>query len=551
METIRVVEPRVNVKSDVEKNHVVLYGGLRVNEQVNPADSWGSVGTKPVQAVWTINPPSTQTIIDRQMKIRTYWRVTTDQPMQLGTNDALRQFPTSSMCDVLTVQINGESISDNLSDKLHAMLCYGNTAATRSATVSTTASMPDNYQQYADWTNYGSAKNPLSNYGENGSEDPRGGFPATVSEDFKSFDVVITEPILMSPFLSGFGNQEEGFVNVNQMNIVYRWKSDLSQILSHSTAGNAITSVSVTMYQAPEILTTFITPDLTQPIPQMQVLPYHKSQDYIKTVAPLNNGASTRVISDSIKLSQIPRKLYLFCRHQRSSANQETADSFLRIDGLSVLWNNQSGLFSSATEQDLFEISKRNGMNLSYPQWRKFRGGVFCLEFGKDIGLLDNEAPGVQGQYTVQIQMDVTNVSGAVFTPEFYQIFLMEGTFSIAENLGRASLGNLTQQAVLASKQADELDFNQYETLQGGSFWSSLKSFVNKAARGVQKGVGMAEKIAPAVVGAFPELAPVAAALHTVGSVAGTARGLTGGRMAGGRLAGGRLRGERRSMRRR
>ena len=467
--------------------------------------------------------------------------------MQLGTNDALRQFPISSLCDVLTVQINGESISDNLADKLHALLCFGNDREERQKSISTTPTAPDNYQRYSDWTTYGSAKNPLAEYGES-TFDPRGGFPVEVI-DARTFRVALTEPILMSPFLSGMGYQEEGFVNVNQMNISYRWKSDLSQVLSHSSAGNPITVVEVSMYQSPEILSTFITPDLTQPIPQLQILPYHKSQDYIKAVQPLVDGASTRVISDSIKLSQIPRKMYLFCRHQRSSATQNTADSFLRIDRLSVLWNNQSGLFSSASEQDLYEISRRNGLNLSYPQWRKYRGGVLCIEFGKDIGLLDNEAPGVQGQYTVQIQMDVTNVSGEVFIPEFYQVFMMEGTFSIAENMGRASLGNLTQQAVLASKEAPELDYNHYERLTGGSFWSSLKGFVNKVARGVQKGVHAAEKFAPAIVGAFPELAPVASALPMVGKVAGGVRDATGGRLAGGRLAGGRM--SRKTMKRR
>jgi hypothetical protein len=68
IETVKVMEPRVAVKSDVEKNHIVLMGGQRVTEQVAPADSWGSVGQKPVQALWTINPPSTQTIVDRRMR---------------------------------------------------------------------------------------------------------------------------------------------------------------------------------------------------------------------------------------------------------------------------------------------------------------------------------------------------------------------------------------------------------------------------------------------------------------------------------------------------
>ena len=131
MQAIRVIEPRVNIKADVEKNHVVLMGGMRVNQQTNPADSWGSAGTPPVQAIWSINPPSTSTITDRNVKVKCYFEVKTDQDLQLGTNDALRQSPIASLTDVLNISINGESVSDNVSDKLHAMLCYGNTAEDR------------------------------------------------------------------------------------------------------------------------------------------------------------------------------------------------------------------------------------------------------------------------------------------------------------------------------------------------------------------------------------------------------------------------------------
>jgi hypothetical protein len=545
MEAIKVLEPRVNVKADIEKNHIVLMGGLRVNQQVNPADSWGSVGTQPVQALWTINPPSTHTIVDRNMKVRCYFEIKTDQDLQLGTNDALRQFPISSLCDVLSVQINGENVSDNVADKLHAMLCYGNNADDRNGQCSTTPTMPDNFKNYADWATYGSAKNPLSNYGENGAEDPRGGFPVQVI-DSKTFRVVLTENIMLSPFLSPFQQQDEGFVNVNQINISFRWKANLSQILSHSSLGNAITSVTVTMYQAPEMLTTFITPDLTQPIPALQVLPYYKSQDYIKNIGTVAPAAEVLCISDSIKLSQLPRKLYLFVRNQRSTSTHSTSDSFLKIKRLSILWNNQSGLFSSASEQDLFEICKRNGINLTYPQWDKYRGGVMCLEFGKDIGLLDNEAPGCQGQYTIQIQMTCENDTGASFTGEFYQIFMMEGTFSISENFARASLGNLTNDIVLRTKMnIDEIDYHQLQRIHGGNFWSGLKSFVNKIARGVSSVLPFASKVIGTVA---PEFSPIVSGISAATGLAQEATG-SGLRLAGGRLAGGQV--SRRSMRKR
>lgn len=532
LENVKVLEPRVNVKPDTEKDHIVLQGGLRVNEQVNTADSWGSAGAVPVQASWTINPPSTSTIVDRNIKVRAYFEVSTDQPLQLGLNDALRQFPIASIMDVLTVQINGETISDNMADKIHAMLCYGNDAETRRGDTSTSPNMPDNYQEYSDYSVYGSGKNSLSNYGEQAVEEGRGGFPVQVISP-TSFRVVITEPLFLSPFLNGLHHADEGFVNVNQMNVNMRWKQNISQLLSHSSLGNAITSVSVSMYQAPELLTTFITPDLTQPIPQLQVLPYNKTQEYIKQMSALTAGSSVNVVSDSIKLSQVPRKLYLFCRHQRATSDYNTADAYLSLENLSILWNNQSGLFSSATPQDLYRVSKSNGLNMTWSQFSKYRGSVFCAEFGKDIGLLDTEAPGCQGQYTIQVQATFKNQSSASFTGEFYMVVLNEGTFSISENFARASLGNLNQQMVLMAKQSPELHHLTYSQLQGGGFFSSLKNIVNKIARGVQS---VAESpITQSLVGTLaPEFAP---AVGMVGQVANVARKATGG---GGYTGGGR-----------
>lgn len=528
MELVKVIEPRVNVRADTEQNHVVLMGGSRVTEQTNIADSWGSVGQTPVQAVWTINPPSTSTIVDREMKLRCFFEVTTDAPVQLGLNDALRQFPVSSLADVVTVQINGETVSDNVADKLHAMLCYGNDVKDRKR-ISETPVMPDQYQEYADWQTYGSAKNALGDYGES-FEGGRGGFPIEVISP-TVFRTVVTEPIFLSPFLTGMhAHQEEGFINVNQLNVSFRWKSNLSQIISHSSAGNAITTVNVTMYRAPELLTTFITPDLTQQIPSLQVLPYQKSQEYIKTIGVLGAGESTTVLSDSIRLSQVPRRVYLFCRHQRSGSTQDTTDSFLGIESLSMLWNNQSGLFSSAKEQDLYKISKSNGLNLSWPQWHKYRGAVFCAEFGKDIGLIDSEAPGVQGQYTLSVQMGVKNHSTQPFTGEFFMVVLNQGTFSISENFARASLGNLTPQMVLMAKSSPEMNHLDYYQLQGSGFWSSLKGIVNKVARGVQS-VASNPFVQKAVGALAPEFSPL---LSGIGGVASSARNLSGGLLSGG-----------------
>ena len=133
MDLIKVVDPKVNVKGDVEKNHLVFVGGERVTYTVSTADSWDNLMTN---ATWSIVPPSDKTIIDRNVKVRAYFEVEVDQPLDIGTHDALRQLPLSSLVDVTQVQINGEAISDNTGNMLHAMMCYGNTAEDRDAHLS-------------------------------------------------------------------------------------------------------------------------------------------------------------------------------------------------------------------------------------------------------------------------------------------------------------------------------------------------------------------------------------------------------------------------------
>ena len=542
MESIKVIEPRVDITHDVQKNHLITYGGSRVQHNTETANSYQLSPAQPTQSSWSVSPPSVKTIVDRQIKIRSYFEVTCDQPHQLGTNDALRQLPLNSLIENTSVSINGQDISDTTSDKLHALMCYDNDADARSRSISTSTAMPDSYQEYSDWTTLGSNRNPLADYGENASEPSRGGFVYEVVSP-TVFRCVVTEPLMLSPFLSGLDGQDEGFVNVNQMNVKLRFRSDVSQVLSHSSAGNAITSVGLTQYQAPELLVTYITPNMTQEPTESQVLPYIQNEQYIRSVPSLAAGLTTTVISDTITLSQIPSRLFLFVRHARASSNYATSDSFLAINNVNLQFDNQT-LLGSATKQDLFEMSASNGCNLSYPAWSKYRGSVLCLAFGKDIGLPEDLAPGCQGRFQIQVSMTVENTGANAFVGEFFQIYQNQGTLTIKENGMVVSLGNLSRQLVYDTWQrGTKVSYAHYRALSGGGFFSSLKHIVNKVARGFQSAAPFIEKGLGIVA---PELLP---AFGVAKGAAGVARKFTGGSLSGGRAVGGRLSGGR--MRRR
>ena len=248
-------------------------------------------------------------------------------------------------------------------------------------------------------------------------------------------------------------------------------------------------------------------------------------------------GSSQPVMSDSIKLSLIPHRMYAFVRHARSSSDYTVADSFAKISRMSVLWNNQSGLLSTASEQELFDISSRNDCNLSYPQWDKYRGSVMAVEFGKDIGLQANEAAGVSGQFTIQVQIEATNLDDTG-DYEFFLIMDQPGSFSVFENGARASIGSFSESMVLSAQQGDtESSHAVYTALHGGRlngrFLKGFKNFVHRFSTGLGSVANMA---APIVGALLPEIAPALSLVQDIAPrVAAASSG--SGRTTGGRLS--------------
>ena len=480
IQTVKMMAPVINVKQDLEMNHVISLGCQRYTPQVVTAQSWQSTGP-PIQSSFVYNPPSLQSITDRKIFVRSYVDIVTDQPMVLGLEDSLRAFPVNSIVDVTTISINGESVSDNTQSKLHAMLCYGNSPEERTKSVSVAPAQPDQFQQYNSWTTEGSARNTAAYYGEVQGEMSRGAFPVQVLSS-THIRAVVTEPIFVAPMNQGFGPQVEGFVNVNELTVNLRYSSNVGRVLSHSSNGNVITNVTVTFYQSPELLLDVYTPALTQPIPQLQILPYNKLNEYVRTMSDLASGASVQVYSDTIRLSQIPKYIYLFARRSDATSTFGTCDSFPSIESVSISWGNSSGLLAGASKQTLFEISRRNGCNLSWVQWSKQRGAVLAIELGKDIGLEDFEAPGLNGAYTFQSQVTFSNQSESSMSCQFYVVTVNQGTFSIAPNSARASLGGVTPEMVLAARNSPEVVRSEYESLHGSGFWSSLKNIIHKVS---------------------------------------------------------------------
>lgn len=505
----RVFDPVVDV--DSERRYTVLEGGSEVQYFPLISTSFSNAS-----ATFSGFAPNPKTVVDRNIKLKMPVTIdfvgTSSGP---GTNllesgyDAFRAFPLSQMTEALSVSVNGNVMSVNLSDIIDPLMRYNQDHASKEFCYSTTPAMQDQYQEYADGEL--TVNNPLAKYGDNSYQATRGAFPMEITNHTTTTARVtstLTENLFLSPFIWG-AMREAGFIGVQDLNFTFTFSSNLSRIWSHSNAkGATLTSVTVTLGQ-PILLLKYITLKESAKIPKMIQYPFYKVVRYATdpnvAIAP---GASTTLISANLQLQSIPKQLYVFARERNSDRTFETSDTYFGITGLTINWNNKT-ILNSASQQDLYDISVENGCRLSWAQWSGTThrsegstdttigtvGSVLNLRMGKDVGLSSKEAPGQLGTYQMYMTVNVTNVNQSrAITPTLYIVAVNEGSLTIVDGNVIQEIGVLSEKDIMASKDAPIVPFSEVEQIYGGNFLDSIKNFGKKVWQGVKKyGPGVAK----------------------------------------------------------
>lgn len=436
--------------------------------------------------------------------------------------DAPRAYGLSSAIQTLQSTINNQSVSIDLADVIQPLLRFNTDEDLKTKDYSTTPTYMDQSQSYADLV--GTNRNPLAGYDDagDGTVMPRGGFSGyvVVANPVSAaggqlltaiVDVDFCEYIYLSPYYWGKGYSECGFFNLVSMDFNITFLSQAgNRFWSHSSAlvnGLPFASINYSFVgpfgptsfanNAPFLYFNYITPQESQIISANQVItyPYFDVQRYPTDQAPLAAGASATFISNNIQLNSIPRRMYIFARmrNQDLYASAENTDTFLSIENISIQFQNKNGLLSSASKQQLYEMSVANHCNMSWTEWSggpvypsagnfatRFGsvGSVLCIEFATQIGLDSLDAPGKLAQSMLQVQALCTNVSAATITPSLYIVTVLEGTFTV-EGLGRSStnIGVITSENILDCQQKPGINYNKIQHVNGGNFMSGLANF--------------------------------------------------------------------------
>ena len=542
--------------------------GVQSSASQSTYQQFQAVSSSNSSIVFNVQVPSENIVIDREILIQSTltFRVNignvppTEQAFQYGLTDAVQAFPLNSLFTTTQCTINNVSVSTNTQDVL-PMLMRMNDKRQLSRYNSMTPSLPDSaYGVYKDAIL--ANNNPLAGFSTNSFDEdfcPRGAYPVSVSILHQVFgggtdaspistnlgdtwvvtiSGTFTEPFLaLSPWINSQPCNQAGLVGVNNMSWVLNIDSSCRRLFStantylvnpntaNTTLASYITSIELGSAIQPvgfantRLLFNFLSlqPEQYAKIATKNVVPFLDYPRYLTTFtnsvaltpagfvgAGANNSAI--ITSQSIQLNQVSDLILICARVPMSAQTAKNSASFLEITNCTVNFNNASGLIASATQNDLFKLSFRNGSAQSFAEFGgkminndNTNGSVFTIPTTGSLLVLnpvyDFSLPSYLsssslGQYQFQFNLTVRNNYPYAVVPELCIVTVNSGLFATQQGTSQIFTGILTKEQVLQTKAQNpvpHLDSQEYQRLVGGKFGNMGMSNVMKMVRHYRK----------------------------------------------------------------
>lgn len=517
---------------DSQRDYAILKGGNQV--------TWKKYTTTSISTssiTWSCPPPSGNVFVDRKqyvlLPVRLVFTASGNGVYNIlnPNNDSPRAFGLNGSIETLQSSINGQSFSIFISDMVHALTHFNSDIKLHNKDYSLTPCYQDQSQSYSDIA-AGNVRNPLGGYhnGLHQADMPRGSFPFKIVQNTPTqavVDMVLCEPLFLSPYYWGCGNAA-GFYNVTTMDFNLTFLSNANRFWSHVQVVNsnpisniqAVFSNFTNAYpdpfsysdNQPLMLFKYITPDETQVLsPNMPITyPYYDVQRYPlnfpSPVTPGDANSSGSISSNNLQLNSIPRMMYVYARRQNNDlygagTGCALTDTYLALENINITFANYTGLLSSASKYQLYQIAVKNGCGMNWTQWSggpvnspsSFEvpvpqygtiGSILAVEFATDLGLPSDMAPGLQGQFQLQINAQFKNISNANINATLFIIIVSEGSFTIPGlNSATRQLGVISKSDILNAKSQHGINYQDIIDSQyggEGNFLSNIKRFGTK-----------------------------------------------------------------------
>lgn len=468
----KIIDPLIDFNQKC--SFPILHGGLETTERTFPTNSYSQTSCQ-----FSVPPPSPATFVSRRFLLK--MPVTVVITNQVGLADqgqafqagcaAFRQYPLASAMETLDVSINGQSTTMNLADIIKPLLLYHNNERNLSdREMSMSPGMRDQSQSYNDFCGIDSGfsnRNPLSIFGDSNDYGRlgRGAFPMNVAlsqtgggDNVATITTTLAEELFLSPLIFG-GKRAEAFIGINKIEINITWSTQrVDKMWSSAVLANQGAQTVTITFGAPSMMFRYVTPPDGFRVPRFIQYSYNEFNRYSSSQNDMVTGSTAELVSNNIQINAIPRYVWIYARRKNSPAfNFNKPDAYLAITNCSIDWNNSNSLLASATQQQLYDISRKNGVNLSWNEWSAQNlvasadedgltyvngiGSVLCIEFGTDIGLKNGETAGQIGTYNLQIKINVKSYYPDTESIELYIVTSIPGVFTIFDMSASKRIG--------------------------------------------------------------------------------------------------------------
>jgi hypothetical protein len=518
----------------------VVKSGQNVTTQIYPATS-ASASSQ----TYSIQTPSEVTLLDRNI----VWQSTYELEIRgtpaageflvdLGNRDALAPLPLHMSATTLQVQVNNNSVSVNIRDVLPQLLrMYGDDRAlARWNGIAPLA--PDTYRSYEDQLGANNNSNGSWAQTADNSLVSRGTYSIDSLEQtqpviganlknqqtigdgtlrvvrlrFTSF-----EPLFLSPFhFANLSANQMALYGVSNLNFIFNISAQASRLwrCGASEAAIANYAVSIVNVTGARLIFQMLTPHPSQILPSKNVVDYVDFPRYLTTfntnigaaaVSATNELVPTTLpfSSNNIQLNQVPDMLVICARKPMSQQTNRDADCFYPITGISINWNNQSGLLANATQDTLYRMSAKT----TNQTWQEFRGyankylppvgglydtrlqqvltsgSILALRFGQDIPIVEEfYAAGSLGSFNLQFNVTIQNYTLAAQPVELVLMCVNSGLFITSQGVSSTYTGILTKSDVLAASEMKPVS-ERHLRLVGGVESSAVTSVADVAPK--------------------------------------------------------------------
>lgn len=231
-------------------------------------------------------------------------------------------------------------------------------------------------------------------------------------------------------------------------------------------------------------------------------------------------GKTFTVTTNSIQLNAIPDKLIIYVPYVPvAQKGMFDTDSYYVVDGVSIVFNNQVGILSQATQYQLWEMSAKTTAQTweqfsgramlaanetdAIPRQAKTSGSILCFDFGTDIPIAESYlAPGSLGAFNLLVNLSLTSLldpqrSTIPTSCDIVLITQNSGVCAFQNGTTLYSIGPLSRAAVLEcqDRQSEPVFRSDLRVVGAGmsggaGLMSAVKSFLGPVAKSLVKSLG-------------------------------------------------------------